>query len=113
MKKQLSRESRSKLLDILASSHSHSEVGQAAMCKSCQEKWAKYQKEKARLTELEKNNLGNDLLEKGVEAYMKLLSIPDWRFQREEYLKSKGMSLAQEVENIKKYLQKRGIQISL
>ena len=112
MKKKLSKESRSKLLDMLAAPHSHSDPSQWAICKSCQDRWVVYQKEKARLTELEKNNLGKDLLDQGVEIYFKLLSIPDWRAKREEHLKSKGLSLAQEVENIKRYLKNKGININ-
>ena len=69
----LSKDKRRRLLNLLASRHSHSEMSQWAVCKSCQGKFAKYKHEKAKLTEIEKAELYEDVKQKAVEISQKMI----------------------------------------
>lgn len=68
-KKKLSRESRRKLLDILASKHSHSELGDWAKCESCQARFLKYKQAKVHLTEQERKELENETIDRAIEIF--------------------------------------------
>lgn len=67
----LSKERRNKLLNMLASRHSHSEINQWAMCKSCQENYQKYKHEKSKLSEQERNELYVEVKRKAKELSQK------------------------------------------
>ena len=70
MKTKLSRDRRKKLLNILASHHSHSEVAGWAKCVSCQDKFQEYKREKAKLTLEQRVELHEDLIDKAVRLYI-------------------------------------------
>jgi len=70
---QLSKDSRGTLLDILAVRHSHSEITQWAGCKECQEKFQQYKIKKAKLTDVERDELNKEVLQKVKEINPALL----------------------------------------
>ena len=61
---QLSRDKRAILLDTLAVNHSHSEMTQWAMCKACQDKFQQYKLKKSKLTDIEREQLNKEVLQK-------------------------------------------------
>lgn len=69
----LSEDKRRKLLDYLASKHSHSEMTQWAICKECQDKFAKYKHEKTKLTEREREEIHEDVKRKAIEINQKMI----------------------------------------
>lgn len=71
MKTKLSHDRRKKLLNILASHHSHSEVGDWAKCWSCQDKFQEYKREKAKLTNEQRVELHEDLIDKAARLYIR------------------------------------------
>ena len=68
-REQLSRDNQNKLLNILASRHTHSEMQLWAACKECQEKFAKYKQEKAKMPLEEKYKMEQRILEVARKLY--------------------------------------------
>ena len=75
MKRELSREHRSDLLDILAIRHTHSDMGQWAGCKECQDKFLAYKHAKAKLSAIEREELEKRVSERARQILGKLHNI--------------------------------------
>mgnify|MGYP001573817392 FL=1 len=69
----LSEDKRHRLLNLLSSRHSHSEMSQWAVCKECQGKFAKYKHEKSKLTKVEMAELYKDVKRKAVEISQRMI----------------------------------------
>ena len=63
---------RRRLLNILASSHSHSEITQWANCMDCQTKFKEYKAEKAKMTMAERNDLEMEIIRKAQVLFNKI-----------------------------------------
>ena len=77
-KKVLPESHRRKLLNLLASSHSHSEITQWANFIDCQSKFKEYKAEKAKMTIADRNDLEREVGRKALALFNKMkISLPD------------------------------------